>query len=238
MRLSPLKTIIFYTLSLLLILMPSGCGGHRNNPNRNLPAMFSMDRFRPNYGHDLDDAFQWQTETGVVTYRFPAPGTATSIRLTPIATVALTDRERQDARDGFSKWQAASGGRLQFREVDASDTTANIDMVVQAGSSFSGDLYGQSSPFLRDVGRGILGRCVIRVKDSLSERRFRHVVLHEIGHASGLQGHDRQYGAVMYPQSPEIIPLIELSERDRNTIQAIYARETRGQEALRDEYPQ
>lgn len=203
----------------LTLLHGCGGGGRSDSAPAPLPA-FSRDEYRPNYGHDLSRANYWPAQS--VTYSFPAPGTATDIRLRPMATVAMSDRERQDARDGFAKWETALKGRLHFVEVQG---PSNIEVSAQSQRDFGTDLYGLCVWHRLDADLGTLGRAVITFRADLSERRTRHVLLHEIGHALGLDGHDRKTGSVMNAVSPYLIGLVELAERDVNTVRAAYERD-------------
>jgi predicted Zn-dependent protease len=57
----------------------------------------------------------------------------------------------------------------------------------------------------------------------MSDETFAHIALHEVGHALGVSGHSQDTGDVMYPSYVPGKTLQALSQRDKDTLRAIYA---------------
>lgn len=207
---------VFFIAYLLLL---TGCGGSRNDSDPAPLQSFSIDAYRPNFGHDLVSANYWPSK--VVTYSFPDPGSATSIRNAPLDTLSMGAQEKEDVRGGFAKWGKVLEGKTTFVEVEG---RADIEISMQSKGDFGTDLYGLCQTYRLDSQKGIIGRAVITFRSDLSERRTRHVLLHEIGHALGLNGHDSKLSSTMSAISPYFIGPIELTTRDVNTLAATYMR--------------
>lgn len=224
MKTSSLLLIVFCLFSLCCVSV-GGCGGHRETPPVpwNTVDACSRDTNRPNYCGDVQLR---RFAAPVITYRIVGPGEATDIRLQSIPAQNPTGEQMNSIRGGFLKWQAAIGESRQIVEVPATDSAANISVMVQQpqffSESFATEQLGRTDSWFSDVAGGIYGRAVIRLRSDLPERTFRYVALHETGHAIGLDGHSRKLGDVMYPISFPVVPLVELSERDKATIRADY----------------
>lgn len=182
-------------------------------------AAYSLTEFRPNFGSDLRDTYFWPGR--VVTYSFPASGSATSITGTPLESLTPDGSEVAAFENAFRKVEKALGGRLTF-VPSLRGTTADMDLIVQRGKFFSGGRTGQCYWYLRRRDAAEIGRVVIRVKSSLSERSLRRTALHEVLHGIGFDGHDRRYGSLMNWDEPVTIPEITLTTRDENTLRAAY----------------
>jgi len=221
-------------LALTALLLIAGCGGGGSGDGGGgiiistspKPAAFGLDAYRPNYGGDLAEAYYWPQTT--VKYRIVDPAHATDIHLVPISAVAATTQQATGIREDFTKWQTALNGVRQFVEVDASDTTANIDVVLQNSSQFSSgpvtEQLGVTDQYVSDTATGTMGRAVIRLRNDQDDRTFRYITLHEQGHALGFLGHSRQVGDVMFAIVLPFTPLVDLTQRDINTIRADYVR--------------
>jgi hypothetical protein len=211
---------------LLCLCTLTGCGGKRNS-NIVLPSSFTLARFQPNYGGDLEAVNYWDKAT--VTYRFVDPANATDIRLNKLTAVNPTTEQKTAVRDAFAKWQAAlatndTAGRRTFTEVSAT-TNADIDVVTQTKDRFNAEggkeAFGYTEFF---VNNGVLQRAVMRLRNDLSSSEFRYNALHEEGHALGIDGHSRRLGTIMYAQELSIAFPSELTTYDKNTIGATYTR--------------
>jgi predicted Zn-dependent protease len=216
-------------LLLILPLVLTGCGSSHHQPSVPLPSSFAT--ITPNYGGDLNSANYWPNTP--ITYRFVDPASATDIRLNPISAVAATDDQKNAVRDALAEWQAAlaqnaAGGQRTFVETSATDTTADIDIVMQTKDQFEtgtvSEEWGFTDFYLKDVDKGLLGRAVMRLRNDLSSSNFRYIALHEEGHALGIDGHSRRLGTVMYPIQISILPVNHLTTYDINTIRASYTR--------------
>jgi predicted Zn-dependent protease/Tfp pilus assembly protein PilF len=143
-------------------------------------------------------------------------------------------------RQAFDEWSESSQGKINFTIVPLADSA---DMTV----TWSSDLHapalqaeaGLATTSYRAKGLSkaeILLLTVDPFKDGpVGKNSMYNICLHEIGHALGLQGHSPTQGDIMYPS---IGVQQGLSERDINTLTALYANDLTSITSLsdKDEY--
>jgi predicted Zn-dependent protease len=224
-----LRLALLILTPLLLGIFPVvGCGsGHKNE----FPLPPSFSTITPNYGGDINSV-DYFTDT-TITYRFVDPTQATDIHLNSIPAVAVTTAQANIMRASIGKWQAAlalnaAPYQRTFSEVAPTDTTADIDIVMQTSDEFNSsaftEQFGFTELYFRDVENELMGRAVIHLRNDLSTENFQYVTLHEFGHALGLNGHARRLATVMYPFQISLLPITDLTIYDINTIRATYTR--------------
>ena len=122
------------------------------------------------------------------------------------------------AYDAFNEWVAASGGCISFREANT-PKTANI--VVYFVDKLPGPAVGVTT-YSRPISIRVATIRYGMKNTKISKREAYPILVHEIGHALGIQGHSSNNNDIMYPNT-NIIG-IHASDRDVNTIRAMYCR--------------
>ncbi len=122
----------------------------------------------------------------------------------------------QIAYDAFIKWMKASDGCVRF--VDApSEHNANINVYfvdvsyLHDGNAVGTTTYHRNSPTIK-----------IAIK-KYSRIEIESVLLHEIGHALGMQGHSKDLKSIMYYSTASMAGR-RLTNKDAATIQKMYCR--------------
>jgi Matrixin len=134
-------------------------------------------------------------------------------------------------RHAFDTWCAASGGKLSWKEVSsAAAADVNVCWTDHVTQRSNGTEAGETNAYTKlnqSTGRGIIYGARMLMLTQLPDKQFTDVemdktLLHETGHALGLQGHspertDIMYYAINADQQPA------LTDRDEATIQHLYA---------------
>jgi predicted Zn-dependent protease len=145
----------------------------------------------------------------------------------------------QGAREAFGIWK-----EMLPLELVAESDEADIRFNWEADPDMEAGAAGEETEWVqfRRVGNELTGRKVAVVSVNLSRRwskdEMRAIVLHELGHALGIQGHSQSKGDIMYWQVQEknrrvnvpgvIYPLAfkslvsKPSQRDLNTLIRLY----------------
>lgn len=132
----------------------------------------------------------------------------------------------QFMKDAFAAWQAASGGHLKFEFVPT-ESESVIDVRWAASPQELGNSAeaGKCTRILDGTGKGIK-RAHIAIglfSKDLSTEDVRAIILHEVGHACGLDGHSFDPADVMYISDGAAVVPSELSARDKETLRRFYS---------------
>jgi hypothetical protein len=134
---------------------------------------------------------------------------------------------RQAVIDAFTRWKEASGGWLNFQIVDDQRQAKIVCKLVgvMRGSKNvpgGGEKLGETLGDYDNKNSDVLGFSRVEVfwDEDSNPAHFRHVVLHEVGHALGL-GHSNNVLDVMYPFVHPPYPEFP-SRRDGASIRALY----------------
>ena len=134
-------------------------------------------------------------------------------------------------RNALDTWCAASGGKLSWKEVKtASAADVNVRWTDQVTQRSNGTEAGETNAYTRldtSTGRGIIYGAKMTLLAELPNKQFTDTemdktILHETGHALGLQGHSPVRTDIMYYSiNPDQQPA--LTERDEATMAHLYA---------------
>ena len=128
------------------------------------------------------------------------------------------------ARKAFYEWQSKTNGAVRFSMVQNKNAAQiKVYFVDKLSTTTCADNLGIT--VLRYHGnRNINARIEILKKTKsnqpASSRQLYAVVLHEAGHAIGLNGHSKRNNDIMFPN--DFTNDVHLSQRDINTVRAIY----------------
>jgi predicted Zn-dependent protease len=137
---------------------------------------------------------------------------------------------RQFMVDSFNEWSRVSGGTINWQQVNSprgADIIAGWtnDVTARGGGVEAGRTTTITKVDPR-TGNGIIQSARISILTQLGRRPFsdndsHKTILHEVGHALGLQGHSRTPSDIMYASvNPAQVPY--LKERDVNTLSRLY----------------
>jgi tetratricopeptide (TPR) repeat protein len=143
-------------------------------------------------------------------------------------------------RQAFDEWSEASNGKVNFSFLQSPE---NADMTVTWTSDLHAPaLKAEAGLATTSYGPNGLSKADIQLltvdplKDGpVGKNMLYNVCLHEIGHALGLEGHSPTEGDIMYST---LIVQQGLSDRDINTLLALYNSDLKSSTALsdKDEY--
>lgn len=134
-------------------------------------------------------------------------------------------------RNAFDTWSQASGGKLSWREVkNASDADVNIHWTTVVTERPNGTEAGETNAYTqlnRATNRGIIYGAKMTLLTELNGQPFgddfmNKTIIHETGHALGLQGHSPNRTDIMfYAINNDQQPM--LTSRDTATMKHLYA---------------
>lgn len=130
-------------------------------------------------------------------------------------------------KSAFAAWSEATKSKLKFQFVDKPSAAlircSWTDNVKDLLNPVEG---GQAIAVNNTHGKIIKAEIMLLTSNPnvpvFSDKYFKHVCLHEVGHALGLGGHSSQSGDVMFPYANYESASGEMSERDKKTIGMLY----------------
>lgn len=133
----------------------------------------------------------------------------------------------QLAKQAFSAWAAASGGRVSFFYVDE-PSDANIEVVWTANKNELSTPAEGGHAVVDSIGARIVHANIklLTTADSEvvpSDLRIRRTALHEIGHALGLGEHSNNPTDIMFAVADVSMKTPALSEHDASRLKALYS---------------
>ena len=199
-------------LTLLATVALSGCGGGGGGSQPSLPGAPPVTgpsgetgRFVPNYSQDLHEVLHWET-TDISIY---------------VAPNHIADFG-QMMQVGTDLWVAAAEQKIRFHltdDAEHADITVRLVPAGSLGSTTAGRtslIYHESMNY---SGWQML-KSEIVIDEGLDRRQMFDTVVHELGHALGIDGHSSVDTDAMYPISE---PPTEITIRDANTLKTAYA---------------
>jgi hypothetical protein len=134
-------------------------------------------------------------------------------------------------REAFDRWSTASGNRISWREVKSSSAAdIRVEWTNRVTQRANGTEAGETNAYTqlnRATGRVIIYGAHMQLLTQLPNRGFsdaemEKTILHETGHALGLQGHSPVPTDIMY-YSINDQQATDLTARDEATMAHLYA---------------
>lgn len=135
---------------------------------------------------------------------------------------AAADADKVLIATALNQWTTLSEGKLQFRMVnDATRAQISFGWTTNAAQMESADELGVTALNLDGAGNIVRAHVTLLAGTGASMQREYVVVLHELGHALGLQ-HSSMPGDVMCATVAPAGLEFEPTTRDKNTLMALY----------------
>jgi hypothetical protein len=198
----------------------------RSQLNKELTGQAEVEKALGGHGASANDYFPYASHEG--TLRWPADKSTIKVYISSAPdTPGFKSEYAGVLADCFKQWEAACQNvRFEFvktapgSDIECvwTDNSGQISSPLEGGAaSFVHGANGISHATITILTKG-------KSSDSpLSPNQLRAVCLHEIGHALGLIGHSPKPQDVMYCSVPPASVKVPLSERDKATIQKLYA---------------
>jgi hypothetical protein len=128
----------------------------------------------------------------------------------------------------FADWQEASKGLVQFKFVTDPDTAQIKCKWTHDASQMISSAEGGHAMVIPDA-QGIVKTDIILLTAppsgmvKITPNYARRIYLHEIGHSLGILGHSKNPKDVMFSSIPPADLPVDLTERDKNTLVALYS---------------
>ena len=198
------------SLTLIAAAALTGCGGGGGGasvpgtPVTTQPTA-GTGRFVPNYTQELNEALHWET-ADIAVYIAPNsnPEIAEMVRL------------------GSGLWAAAADQQIRFHLTDDAEH-ADITLSMVPAGSLGARVAGRTSMVYHesiDYSGWQMLKAEIVIDAGLERRQMYDTVVHELGHALGIDGHSSFDGDAMFAISE---PPTEVTARDANTLKTAYA---------------
>ncbi len=205
------------SLTLLAAAALAGCGGGGGGSAATLPGTpppvnggggapsGGTGRFAPNYIDELQEVLHWETQD-------------ISIYIAPNNTPEIT----QMVQHAASLWATGAEQQIRFHLTDNAELADITLQMVPAGSlgaTTSGRTKVVYHESLNHAGWQML-EAEVAIDAGLERRQMFDTVVHELGHALGIDGHSSFDGDAMFAISE---PPTEVTVRDANTLKTAYA---------------
>lgn len=138
-------------------------------------------------------------------------------------------RFAQLLRDSFGQWSEVSKGNISFKFLDSAGGADIICTWTNDQKQMSSALEDGHAALAANDSGVIHADVIFLIRETPpSEKDAKRLFLHEIGHALGISGHSDSPQDIMYPtRDPQDRDSV-LSDRDKNTILALYTRALNG----------
>lgn len=131
-------------------------------------------------------------------------------------------------KQAFQDWSDASANHVSFAFTDDESAANIVCSWTNNPKEMMSSAEGGHAMVIPDAARGITKGILILLTVSptsgiVTDNFARRVDLHEIGHALGILGHSKSPDDIMFSSMPPADLACALSERDKNTLVALYS---------------